>query len=371
MYIVLSGARQNLGDFLIGERCRALLHKHKPGEKLIQFDAAENLTEHLDLVNNSKGVIVMGGPGYRPQMFPNIYRLTPNLKDLKVPIILFGMGWKGDNSDLATIKNYRFDKPSLSLLNYSMDNTEYLSCRDFYTWSVLREHGLKNILMTGCPAWYELESIHSEYSPPLRFKEIAYTPPAQPKFRKQSILVAETLKRLFPNAQLSAFFHHGYTNNGKCGNEGFFQNQRMIRDALANIKIDCVDVSGDIQGIVNYKSIDLHVGYRVHAHIDCLSRRKTSILIHEDGRGAGADDALGVPGIDAWKINCFSSKTSLRNRILGNIPCQSGYVVNEQVPELLEKLLVRECSHGFPSYFGLDKKLDNYYLTMVKFIQSF
>ena len=140
---------------------------------------------------------------------------------------------------------------------------------------------------------------------------------------------------------------------------------------MESINISCEDVGGDLSGIIKYKSIDLHVGYRVHAHIDCLSRRRTSFLIHEDGRGAGVDDALGVPGIDGWRLNCKPLKTSVTRRILGNISCCSECVVNDQVPELFQNLIEREYNHGFSSFYGLDKKLDNYYQTMVEFIRSF
>lgn len=372
MYIVLSGARQNSGDFLIGARCKALLDKHKPGEELIQFDSATPLLEHLELVNQSKGIIVMGGPGYRPEMYPGIYTLTPDLADIKVPIVLLGMGWKGENAELSTVKKYSFSSESLGLLKKSLDRDGgYLSCRDYYTWKILKDHGLNNVLMTGCPAWYELDSLYTEYKPPEKLEQIVYTPPAQPKYREQAIRVAETLKELFPNATIMSFFHHGFSYHGKSGNEDFFHNQRMMRDEFDSLGIASVDVSGSVSGMSKYRAIDLHVGYRVHAHIDCLSRRRTSILIHEDGRGAGVDDALGIPGINAWKAQAVTPKKNLVERLRGHISCRMNYIANDQVSNQLKNLIERECDHGFSSFFGIDKKLDNYYKVMSRFIESF
>ena len=40
--------------------------------------------------------------------------------------------------------------------------------------------------------------------------------------------------------------------------------------------------------------VTLHVGMRVHAHIYNLSIRNPSLLLEEDGRGAGVNDALGL-----------------------------------------------------------------------------
>lgn len=44
----------------------------------------------------------------------------------------------------------------------------------------------------------------------------------------------------------------------------------------------------------------MHIGFRVHAHIYNLSRRNCSVLIEEDGRGAGVNQALGLCPITAY-----------------------------------------------------------------------
>lgn len=53
-----------------------------------------------------------------------------------------------------------------------------------------------------------------------------------------------------------------------------------------------------------YGNADLHIGYRVHAHLFCLSRRIPSILINEDSRGVGQAAALGATSltVDGGKL---------------------------------------------------------------------
>ena len=46
---------------------------------------------------------------------------------------------------------------------------------------------------------------------------------------------------------------------------------------------EVIDVSYDEKKIDMYLDFDLHIGYRVHAHIYFLSKSKPSILLHEDG----------------------------------------------------------------------------------------
>jgi len=46
-----------------------------------------------------------------------------------------------------------------------------------------------------------------------------------------------------------------------------------------------------------YEDFDLHIGYRVHAHLYFLSRRIPSILLSEDVRGSGQAKSLGMEEI--------------------------------------------------------------------------
>lgn len=58
------------------------------------------------------------------------------------------------------------------------------------------------------------------------------------------------------------------------------------------------DVSGDVNKLDFYQDCDLHIGYRVHAHLYFISQRTPSILINEDGRGLGMGVSLGLPVFD-------------------------------------------------------------------------
>ena len=49
-----------------------------------------------------------------------------------------------------------------------------------------------------------------------------------------------------------------------------------------------------------YSNCDLHIGYRVHAHVFMTSIKKPSILIKEDGRGEGMSEVI--------EGKCFDNK---------------------------------------------------------------
>lgn len=66
------------------------------------------------------------------------------------------------------------------------------------------------------------------------------------------------------------------------------------------------DVSYDLERIAFYGKCDLHVGYRLHGHLEFLSQRLPSVLLEEDGRGRGATEALGAPGVRGWELTWSS-----------------------------------------------------------------
>ena len=108
------------------------------------------------------------------------------------------------------------------------------------------------------------------------------------------------------------------------------------------MSINIVDITGSVEGFKVYDDCDLHIGFRVHAHIYNLSNRHLSILIEEDGRGAGVNEALGIQG--------FKSTGYYINGIVGNSIFQKGI-------RYLSKKAVRKKVNSNPY---LINDIDNY-----------
>jgi polysaccharide pyruvyl transferase WcaK-like protein len=146
----------------------------------------------------------------------------------------------------------------------------------------------------------------------------------------------------------------------------------MLADRIAPLGFDVRDVSGDLAKIGFYERCDLHVGYRVHAHIHFLSRRNPSILLHEDGRGRGVDEALGLPGIPAW------SRT-LRGRVVGRLSealtggeakPPGAVVADKEAPDRLRAVLEGELRSRWSRFAGLPAVIDAHYDVMTRFLRS-
>ncbi len=100
-YVILTGSKNNAGDYLIKYRAKQLFNNVRPDRKIIDINGWEQLNaEKLVIINQSKALILMGGPALVENMAPKVYALTHNLEDIKVPIIMMGIGWKSQRGNI-------------------------------------------------------------------------------------------------------------------------------------------------------------------------------------------------------------------------------------------------------------------------------
>ena len=365
MYTILSGAKKNLGDFLITDRSIRLLRHLKPNEELYRLPSWENLDPHLDKINKGKALIILGGPGYQKEFYPKVYKLTSDLNDIRIPIFLLGLGWKGIPGDKITERHYTFSPQSLIALKKISDSAPYLGCRDYISESVLKKSGITNTMMTGCPVWYNLDAIGKRFIPPGSIKNIVYTPAQLPIYRDQSVMAMRVLNELFPESNKFCSFHRGLRADDPFTPAIDESNNQFLATKAGEMGFEVKDVSSDLDRIKFYDDCDLHVGYRVHAHIYFLSDRKPSYLIHEDGRGIAASQALGIPGLDA-----FRRRTRFAGKIQTRLPGWLQMVAEPNVENRLRSALSDLMDSNFSSYSDLGETIDRQFHVMKSFIAS-
>ena len=375
MYTLLYGAVKNMGDFLIYERAKALLRHHK--EPTVDFlelhSIREPLDPHLDRVNATRAVIICGGPGIQRNAYPGRYPLVTNLDDIKVPIIILGGGWSGVPGDDATLSQYGFTRTTMGLFERIKRQGHSIGVRDHLTEKALRNNGITNVTMIGCPAWYDLECLERDFHAPSTINTIAFTPPARSLFHSQAVDIMRMLRRRFPDARLICSFHRGITADAETPTEDARWLGALAQTA-EELGFDIVDTSYGIEKATTlYADCDLHVGYRVHGHLLFLSRRKPSFLVHEDGRGRGASEALGLPGIQGWtrtvpgkiaaRVGQWKLSAYLERELMDRRASKSASAE-------LEELLAANIRNGFKSFDGLAERMRRHYETMVQFLQS-
>ncbi len=290
---LLSGADKNAGDFLIVHRSKQLLLKLIDGCKLVEFPRNKPLDSRLAELNTCDTVVFAGGPGYVPDMYPTRFPLVDDISKIEPPFFALGMGGYTPTSNIEGI---RFSERSRYLLDRIESDGFGLGCRDILTQRLLQANGYTSVRFTGCPAWFDLSKVEaaSLLKTPRRdeIRSIAISDPAILRSINSPKFLVEELAKAFPNAKIKLVFHRGWTNDEFTDTDLAMAQTQLVRWAKS-IGVDPVDISYSHEGFTVYDTCDLHIGYRVHAHLYNISQRKPTFLIEEDGRGYGANDALG------------------------------------------------------------------------------
>lgn len=341
MIILLSGQIKNIGDFLITDRARRLF-EHFFEEEIVILDRTKNLDDKLDIINKARFVVLCGGPAYAPNIYKGIYPLVDDLTKIKVPIVPFGLGWCGRpaNDPLA----FKFDHDSQIFLEEAHKLIQNSSCRCNVTEKVLNHNGFKNVTMTGCPVWYDLESINKPFKKIDEVKNIVFTTAADPKLISQTVKIIKVLDKQFPNANVTMTYHRGIMPDKYTTIRATIGYLAMALGAkLVNSKIKIKDVAYDLRKLDFYDDCDFHIGYRVHAHLYFLSKRLPSILINEDGRGKGMVETMNLP------------------------------VFNIEDKELVSKLDSQITAYkktNFKAFDAVAEYIDSHFLIMKEFLKS-
>jgi flavodoxin len=287
LIVILTGAYKNIGDHLIGFRAKELLKKYVD-EDILELDRKENLDNYLDEINSSKALILCGGPAYNEKIYPNIYKLCTNLDDIKVPIIPFGLGL---SKSTINEKEFKFSEESITFIKKIHSSVTYSSCRDNMTKDMLETINVNNVIMTGCPVWYELSSIGKSFKQNNKLEKVVFTTPAHPMRLLQTLKLMLLTKKNFRNAVIYNSFHRGFYHESLL--KVHYSLSYLIMAIFGKfLGFKNIDVSKKLSDLDLYKECDFHLGYRVHAHLFFLSNRIPSILINEDIRGKGMSESL-------------------------------------------------------------------------------
>ncbi len=376
MYILLKGAKKNVGDFFIFERAKKLLMEFTKEKDFVEFNRWEPLDEKLDIVNKAKAVILCGGPGYSKFFYPKVFPLTPDLSRIKVPIIPFGLGWVGKPA--ASPENFTFSSQSLDALKFIHSKIPYSSCRDILTKEILKRAEINNVIMTGCPTWYDLGSIGKKLDIPTNIRKVVVTTAQDPIYYQQNKQLLTGLKKLLKkfneNVQLYAVFHRGWEKD-EFTSGAQADSLQKLKNYAEGEGYKTINAAYGLEKIDFYNDCDFHVGYRVHAQIYFLSIRKPSFLLWEDGRGIGLSKSLDLPDVPAMnlrtlrftdKINMFVPKF---NKISTNKILENLFVDRSSVDQILDRVEV-QIKSNFEGFESLPAKLDKNFEEMKRFIKT-
>ena len=229
--------------------------------------------------------MLCGGPGLARRFHPRVFALVDDLEARTTPVLPVALGWSGTPAEHP--ERFEFSGKSLAALRAIHARIGWSGVRDDLSLEIVRRAGVGAVRRTGCFAWYHLPSMGQPLQSPQHVRRLAFTPAAR---RREGGLreVASLLRRLrrrYPRAERYCVFQRGLRAE--------FETETPTRERLATAALArglgyrVVDASRDLGALELFGQVDLHVGYRVHAHLGTLSRRRPSLLVAEDGRGRG------------------------------------------------------------------------------------
>lgn len=361
-YAVLHGAKKNCGDFLIRDSAIDFL-KYHTGVSENQINTVDVVREELsgpqiDTIAETDVAFLAGGPGYQENFYPGIYPALDDILDV-TSVVPLGPGWKGQNEN-----EYEFTNQSVNILEQVVDqpSVPFLGARDLPSVRVLQNHGLPAKL-TGCPGWYK----YNGFPPNPKFPSgtdietiLVSTPPQNsPRYLAQLIILVRMLTSEFADAKITLVFHRGKQDQafkpvvGRPWSPGTWRGNissilyGVLNHMAQRNQFERYDAAGSSDFAQRYFDADLHVGYRVHAHIPSLSAGTPSFLIQIDGRGIGVSESLGTDA-DVFGNGLYAPIQEIRENINSNLG--NGFSDFDEVGKNIQdsyknmKMLVREST---------------------------
>jgi polysaccharide pyruvyl transferase WcaK-like protein len=367
-YIALHGAKKNSGDFLIRDRALKLLRSFRKDRDILEFERWKHFDDSLDVLNNAKAIILMGGPSLRSNIYPRVYPLTKDLNRLTTPVFMLGGGCSVLPAFSSTIKSFNFSSPSLDFLS----RCEGISVRDILSKQILEDQGIRHTSMVGCPAWYDLDHINKDMILPDDPANIVLSTPQNEINFPQFISLAKTIREKFPHAKITATFNRGIAKDDHTSSH---ENKYMTKffHQIQQMNIEVEDLSYGIEKMEDLSQADLHIGYRLHSHILFISSRKPSYLIAEDSRAYGHCITLQLPIFHALeKTRAYYIGEAISYKNIKKIIRKhfSTYQSSTQMLQRFLQCLEFDLSTNFSTFQGVPQKLRGHFNTMKTFINA-
>ncbi len=206
----------------------------------------------------------------RENMGTNEYPFINEILNSSIPFGIMSSGTALNPYDTDILNT--FPESTTHLLEKLNKKAVFFNTRGVLTQSFCENLNLNNVSFAGDIAFYDTRFDHREFQSLDSIKSIVISDPHYPSIFKNSyIRLIKTIRKEYPNASITTLFH------------GI---NPIIEQICKEERIPFIKIYEDIvNGLDKYDDYDMHIGFRVHAHVSMLKRRKPSYLIEQDGRG--------------------------------------------------------------------------------------
>ena len=332
---------KNIGDYLISRSTEEAIRSILPDCEITSFFRKEKW-ENIGKTVIEQDHLIFACLAIRERdMAKNVYPYIQEIIDSKIPFTIIASGTQLPVHKKRMGKIDKFSAKNRDLLANLSEQCRGFSTRGCVSQSFCQSLGLKTENL-GDIAFFDerFNKRRFEIAQPIR--KIAISDPHYwrafiPEFKELYF----GLQKRFPDAEIMI------TQHGKSGLENL-----LIKE---NFNINPIYQEPE-EGLEVYDDVDLHVGFRVHAHVATLKRRKYSYLIEQDGRGCdygrNMNANISVPcfvsSFDQIWSKLFASKS------LSNPEPSRRISAVEQLLSMIDK----DVENGFSVFSGLEGQIE-------------
>ena len=229
-------------------------------------DAWDNIKDKIKIAD----AIIFACLAIRPNMSTKEYPYLGQLLKLNIPLAVISSGTSLSVSPWRkSIYNYVTNESKVQLLALD-EKAIFFTTRGYLTQQFCKELGMNNAVFSGDIAFFDNNKYIKKFEKNKEIKTIIVSDPHYSKeFLKSFSTLIHGLKCNFPKAKICIALHG---------------NDPLIREYAEENNIFYQEIFEDKEkGLSIYDNADLHVGFRVHAHVSSLKRGMYSYLLEQDG----------------------------------------------------------------------------------------
>ena len=336
---------QNIGDQLITDSVIsnitniANLRNIKTCIKVIF--RADKWDDIKETIYNSD-FIIFACLAIRPKMSTNEYPYLDKIISMNKPFGVISAGTDLPVHQRSYDMCKLFTQETICLLENINKKASFFSTRGVLTQSFCNLLNLHNSFFSGDIAFYSEDNADKNFKQTNIIKNISISSPHRAEMYSDSLTTLILgLKKLFPNSNLKLIQH---------GKSDFFDG------FCKKHNIGLVEAYKDKhKGLSTYDNTDLHVGYRVHAHVSSLKRKIPSYLLEQDGRGADYGLTLNVK----CSVPNYIESIDFTDRVLNRLKIKKhSKMVGSMPANLILSMIEADKKDGFTKFCYLEEQVD-------------
>lgn len=342
---------RNIGDHLITQSTEAAVNAVLPEATFTRFFRADAWSGIAEEIQKQDHLVFACLAIRHRDMQKSVYPYLRQILDTGIPITAIAAGTNLPVSHYFLPPPVMRGGPNAALLREISDRANGFSTRGIITQAFCEDMGVMTDFC-GDVAFFDTRFDNRIFVPDREIRRIVISDPHYwREFYFDFAHLYRSLTAQFPSAKIVVALH---------GRTGF-------ENVLKQMGVETKKIYEDpVNGLDIYDTVDLHVGFRVHAHVSALKRRVYSYLVEQDGRGAdyGATIARNI------SVPAFASPLrSLRS--LGRRRRPNEDLVNGPSRQPIFRLMAvvrADSKTGFRKFSGLETQLNSFNAANLEFL---